>query len=114
MILLLVYPWLYWYVKNPMNAVAQMMFVMLVVNLIGRWLIATASGGKSSIKGNWLAFSGILGLAAAGAILTHGTLLLSIPLLLGLMVVVGAWRRQYRPCLVAFVAAVVAASTVAP
>ena len=113
-LLLLLYPWLFWNVKNPMNAVGQMLFAVLLVNLIARELLLVSGGKDSPGPMSRPLFSLILGLATAAAILTHGTMLLTTAFLLAAMVAIGLWYRKYRTVGVALVAGGVAVVAIAP
>jgi len=110
--LLLLYPWLYWHVKDPMNVITQAMLACLVLRLVAREWEPTDPRVRRATP--WLLASLLLGVVMAGAMLTHGTMLLSIPLILLLMIGVGIARRDGRPLRVAALAAVVTVVCVAP
>lgn len=110
--LLLGYPWLYWHVKDPMNIVTQTMLACLMLNLMVRELPATDARRRRAT--HWLLASVLLGAVMACAMLTHGTMLLSIPLILLLWIGVGIAMRNERPVRVAVVAGAVTLAFIAP
>ena len=110
--LFLVYPWLYWHVKDPMNVVTQTMLACLMLDLMLRELLATDARRRRAT--HWLLTSVLLGAVMACAMLTHGTMLLSIPLILLLLIGAGIALRNERPVRVAVVAGVVTVACVAP
>jgi len=112
--LMLGYPWLFWHVKNPMSMITQMTCTMLVVHLIGSELLDSFGNASTRRSRHWPARAGLLGLAGAAAILTHGTMLLSIPVLLLAVAAIGLVHHRRRLAAVAVLAGVVAALAVAP
>jgi len=110
--LLLAYPWLYWHVKDPMNVVTQTMLACLMLDLMLRELLATDARRRRAT--HWLLASVLLGAVMACAMLTHGTMLLSIPLILLLLIGVGIALRNERPVRVAVLAGAVTVACVAP
>ena len=112
--LMLAYPWLFWHVKNPMNMITQMTCTMLVVNLIGNELLESYKRGNTALSRHWFLRAGLLGLAAAAAILTHGTMLLSVPVLLVAMAMIGFVYHRRRLAAVAVLAGIVAVLAVSP
>ena len=112
--LMLAYPWLFWHVKNPMSMITQMTCTMLVVNLIGSELLESYKKGSTALSRHWFLRAGLLGLAGAAAILTHGTMLLSVPVLLLAMAMIGLVYSRRRLAAVAVLAGVVAVLAVSP
>jgi len=110
--LFLVYPWLYWHVKDPMNVVTQTMLACLMLNLMVRELLPTDARRRRAT--HWLLTSVLLGAVMACAMLAHGTMLLSIPLILLLSIGVGIALRNERPVRVAVLAGAVTVACVAP
>lgn len=114
LLLLLSYPWLYWHVKNPMNVIAQMAFTTLVLYLIGRELSIARDGDAATRQRFSPAAALALGLAAGSAILTHGTMLLSVPVLLAGAAVLGLRFGSTRTVKVSIVAGLIALFVLAP
>ena len=112
--LMLAYPWLFWHVKNPMSMITQMTCTMLVVHLIGSELLESFRDGSAPRSRHWLLRAGLLGLAGAAAILTHGTMLLSIPVLLLAVAAIGLRSHRRRLAAVAVLAGVVAVVAISP
>jgi hypothetical protein len=112
--LVLAYPWLYWHAKNPMNVIAQMTCTMVVLHVIGNELLESSGRGSTGLSRSWTLRAGLLGLAAAAAILTHGTMLASIAVLLLAMAMIGFVRARGRLVAVAALAVSVAALAVSP
>ncbi len=111
---LLLYPWFYVQVKNPINVVVQMFWIVLIVYLIAREFLGAFSKQDRSLPGRWSASAALLGLTSAAAVLTHGTMLLSVGLLLAGTTLAGVIGRSRRLALVPVVAACTAAVLVAP
>jgi hypothetical protein len=112
--ILLVYPWLYWHVKNPMNVVTQMLCVLAIVDLMTGELFAQGPADRSLNDRRWLTRAALLGLAGGAAMLTHGTVLLSFALLLAGVAGLGVLCRRWQWVAVAAIAGCVAAAIVAP
>jgi len=110
--LLLVYPWLYWHVKDPMNVVTQTMLACLMLHRMA-WELSPTDARRPAAT-HWLLSSLLLGAVMAGAMLTHGTMLLSIPLILLLLIGVGIAIGNGRAVRVALVAGAVTLACVAP
>lgn len=141
LVLLLGYPFLYFDVGSPLNIVTQAMCVTAVVYLLGRELLLARSTRKLSQSRQtdlpWAGADGssrnpaigsenrdvrsfswvpavLLGLAAAGAILTHGTMLLAVPLLVAGAGLVGVRLGSLRVIKVGVAAGLIAMLTLAP
>lgn len=112
-LLLLLYPWLYWHVKNPLGVLSQTLAVAMVVNLLAReWLAGSPDGPEH--RQAWPLRALVLGLAAGSALLTHATLVVSAPLILGATLAAALWRRKPEVVYVGLLAGLVAVLTVAP
>jgi len=112
--LMIAYPWLFRHVKTPVNLIVQMTCAMLVVYLIGTELLESHARGKSVLSRHWFLRAGLLGLAGAAGILTHGTMLLSVPVLLLGMAAIGLAVHRRQVAAVAVVAGIVAVVAVSP
>ena len=110
----LFYPWVYWHIKNPMSVITQMFFTVLVAELLCAELFSGRSGpdGEGRCR-RWIRPAG-LALASGGAVLTHGTALVSVPCLILLSVLVSLARRNLRSVGRLLAAAALAILLVAP
>ncbi|NQT15252.1 MAG: hypothetical protein HQ582_21020 [Planctomycetes bacterium] len=113
-VILLTYPWLFMRIKNPMAFFIQLTATMLVVDLLGNELLRLSQRRSEAFLKGWWVRACVLGVAAAAAILTHGTMLASIPILLLALAIIGAVCRQRRTVYMAIVAGSVAVVVVAP
>lgn len=113
-LMLLTYPWLFMRLKNPMCFFIQLTTTMLVVNLLGNELLRLSQRRSEVFLKGWCVRTGALGLAAGAAILTHGTMLASVPVLLAALAIVGLVYHQRRTVSMAIVAGCVAIVVVAP
>ncbi len=95
-----------------MNVVTQTMLACLMLDLMLRELLATDARRRRAT--HWLLASVLLGAVMACAMLTHGTMLLSIPLILLFLIGVGIALRNERPVRVAVLAGAVTVACVAP
>lgn len=110
----LLYPWVYWHVKNPMSVITQTFFVVLLAEMLCRELhTGPGSPHDESPSRRWGRTAG-LALAASGGILTHGAALVSAPCLVLLSVVVHLARRRYRSAGRLLAAGILAILLVAP
>ncbi len=112
--LLLFYPWMLLQVKHPMNALLQMLCVLLVVYVLARELIEGMQSQSPERGASWHVRAALLGLACAATVLTHGTMMLSVLLLLVATIGLGIWHRRRRLVLVPLVAGCIAVLAVAP
>ena len=112
--LLLGYPFLYWHVRNPMNVVIQTTCTTIVLYLLGRELLAACRRDKpaGNLAAPWRTV--LLGLAAGAAILTHGTMLLSVPVLLAATGIIGLRLGSIRTLRISLTAGLIALLMVAP
>jgi 4-amino-4-deoxy-L-arabinose transferase-like glycosyltransferase len=80
-LVLLFYPWLYVHARTPMSIVAQMLCVMLLMNLLARELLREERDRVSESWPQWAGRAARLGLAMGIALLCHGTFQLSLLLI---------------------------------
>lgn len=93
---LLFYPWVYWHIKNPMSVVTQMFFSVLLAELLCIELFTDRDSPDDKGPRRRWARTTALAVAAAGAVLTHGAALASVPVLLLLSVSVHLAQRRFQ------------------
>jgi 4-amino-4-deoxy-L-arabinose transferase-like glycosyltransferase len=113
--MLLLYPWAYWHVKNPMNVVAQMFGIMLVMDLIAsnfwrRERPILAAGPFAHPLGRSICTGLAMGLLS----LVHGTTFPAMVLILLLMLIAGIVCRNRRLVVAAGISGLVAAVVISP
>jgi 4-amino-4-deoxy-L-arabinose transferase-like glycosyltransferase len=81
-LIILLFPWLYWHVMNPMNVVLQMFFIAGMLDIFAREIAAMPRQSFQHQK-DWIARALLCGLFAGAACLTHATVLGAIAILSG-------------------------------
>jgi hypothetical protein len=114
-VVLLLYPWLYWHAKNPMNIITQMLGLVFMLDLMASEFLqperpVLAIYPFSHPNGRLV----VTGISAALLALTHGTTLPAITIMLLLIFAVGIVRRNRHMILAAVIPGVVAAVVIAP
>jgi hypothetical protein len=114
-ILTVSYPWLWWHVKNPMNIVTEMLaLTVLLLLLASRLWPATNADMASPPSHRWWTDAVLLAVAAAAAIMTHGTMLVAMIVLLGLVALRNFMRQNRRTAATSLVALGLALVMISP
>ena len=114
-IIFLVNPWVYWNAKNPMTTITQGLLYTLFAILIGRQFLAISDRYNTTAdKTNLWANSMVTGIVAAALALTHGAMIAVSFILLFVLFLTGAVRRNFRAVKTAIITALVMAALVAP
>jgi hypothetical protein len=113
--ILLLYPWLYWHAKNPMNIISQTLGVVFLLDLIASGFLRSDRPAISVYPFDCTVGRLVLtGVAAAVLALTHGTALLAIVFLLLLVLIAGIVKGNRHWILAAIIPGVVAMVCIAP
>ena len=113
--ILLLYPWLYWHVKNPMNVITQMLGIVLVLDLIASELWPHETPIRPmGVFAHPFVRPICIGLALAMVSLVHGAVFPAMTVIWLLLFSAGIVCRNRRLALVAVVSGLTAMIAIAP